>query len=58
MEAPVSKPALRPGDRRPDQLRTLRVIPDFVGSADGSVLFELGRTRVLCTASLNNGVPG
>ena len=54
----MSKPALRAGDRRPDELRTLRVIPDFVSSADGSVLFELGRTRVLCTASLNNGVPG
>jgi ribonuclease PH len=34
------------------------VTPDFVKSADGSVLIEFGSTRVLCTASMNNGVPG
>jgi ribonuclease PH len=44
-------------ERSPWQLRPLNVIPDFVRSADGSVLFELGGTRVLCTASLVGGVP-
>ncbi|HSQ40839.1 MAG TPA: ribonuclease PH [Fibrobacteraceae bacterium] len=43
--------------RQPDQLRTLRMIPDFVGSADGSVLIECGRTRVLCNATLLPEVP-
>jgi ribonuclease PH len=46
-----------PMDRSPRELRPLDVIPDFVRSADGSVLFELGGTRVLCTASIVNGVP-
>ncbi len=44
-------------DRSPGELRTLKVTPDFVRSADGSVLFELGGTRVLCAASIVNGVP-
>ncbi|MHB8868621.1 MAG: ribonuclease PH [Thermoleophilia bacterium] len=44
-------------ERSPRQLRPLNVIPDFVRSADGSVLFELGGTRVLCAASLVGGVP-
>ncbi|MHB9149620.1 MAG: ribonuclease PH [Thermoleophilia bacterium] len=44
-------------DRPPGRLRPLSVTPDFVRSADGSVLFELGGTRVLCTASIVNGVP-
>jgi ribonuclease PH len=49
---------LRVGDRGPADLRPLRLTPDFVGSADGSVLFELGSTRVLCTAMIVQGVPG
>jgi ribonuclease PH len=49
---------LRVGDRGPADLRPLRLTPDFVGSADGSVLFELGSTRVLCTAMIAQGVPG
>jgi ribonuclease PH len=44
-------------DRPPGELRPLSVTPDFVRSADGSVLFELGGTRVLCAASIVNGVP-
>lgn len=47
----------RIGDRGPRELRPLRITPGFVGSADGSVLFELGRTRVICTASIVDGVP-
>jgi ribonuclease PH len=44
-------------DRSPGELRSLNIVPDFVRSADGAVLFELGGTRVLCTASIVNGVP-
>jgi ribonuclease PH len=47
----------RVGNRTPGDLRPLRLTPGFVGSADGSVLFELGSTRVLCTASLTRARP-
>jgi ribonuclease PH len=43
--------------RRPDELRPLQMAPDFVEQADGSVLVSLGRTRVLCTATVEDGVP-
>src|ERR671916_3237543 len=43
--------------RRPDELRPLELAPDFVEQADGSVLVSLGRTRVLCTATVEEGVP-
>jgi ribonuclease PH len=43
--------------RAPDELRPLALQPDFVGSADGSVLFSIGRTQVICTASVQDGVP-
>ena len=48
----------RPGDRGAAELRPLRITPDFVRTADGSVLIELGGTRVLCSAQIVNGVPG
>jgi ribonuclease PH len=44
-------------DRRPDELRPIETVPDFVGQADGSVLISFGRTRVLCTASVADEVP-
>ena len=43
--------------RRADQLRPARITPDFVRSADGSCLIEMGGTRVICTASFCPGVP-
>ena len=43
--------------RRPDELRPVELTPDFVEQADGSVLIAFGKTRVLCTASLDEGVP-
>jgi ribonuclease PH len=43
--------------RRPDELRRLTVEPDFVEQADGSALISFGKTRVLCTASVDEGVP-
>jgi ribonuclease PH len=43
--------------RAPDQLRTLDLLPDFVDTAAGSVLFSIGRTRVICTASVQESVP-
>jgi ribonuclease PH len=47
---------LRDG-RRADELRAIDIVPDFVEQAHGSVLISFGKTRVLCTASVEEGVP-
>ncbi len=47
----------RPSGRRPDELRRVRFEPGFTRHAEGSVLAEFGATRVLCTASVEDGVP-
>jgi ribonuclease PH len=44
--------------RGADQMRTLKITTDFISTAEGSVLIELGNTRVICTASVDDGVPG
>ncbi|MDQ4081433.1 MAG: ribonuclease PH, partial [Actinomycetota bacterium] len=43
--------------RRPDELRPIDILVDFVENAHGSVVFSLGKTRVLCTATVEDGVP-
>jgi ribonuclease PH len=48
---------MRPSQRRPDQLRDLRLTRGFTRHAEGSVLVDLGDTRVLCTASVAERVP-
>jgi ribonuclease PH len=45
------------GRQRDDELRTLELVPDWLEQAHGSVLFSQGKTRVLCTASVEEGVP-
>ncbi len=47
----------RPSGRRPDELRPIRFEAGFTRHAEGSVLAEFGATRVLCTASVEEGVP-
>jgi ribonuclease PH len=47
----------RSGGRRPDELRPLEVVPDFLEQPHGSVLFAQGKTKLLCTASIQDGVP-
>ncbi len=47
----------RPDGRGPDELRPVRFERDFTDMADGSVLISFGRTRVLCTASVDDDVP-
>jgi ribonuclease PH len=47
----------RADGRRPDQLRPLVVDVDFLEQPDGAVLFSQGKTRVLCTATIEQGVP-
>jgi ribonuclease PH len=48
----------RPSGRAPDELRAVRFTRQFTKHAEGSVLVEFGNTRVLCTASVEEGVPG
>jgi ribonuclease PH len=48
----------RPSGRAPDELRAVRFTRQFTRHAEGSVLIEFGSTRVLCTASVEDGVPG
>jgi ribonuclease PH len=43
--------------RGADELRPVDVVPDFVEQAHGSVLISFGQTRVLCTATVEEGVP-
>ena len=50
--------AARPSGRAADELRAVRFTRRFTGHAEGSVLVEFGNTRVLCTASVEEGVPG
>jgi ribonuclease PH len=45
------------GRSRDDELRALDLIPDFVELANGSVLYSQGKTRVLCTATVEERVP-
>jgi len=47
----------RPDGRRVDQLRPVRITRRFTEYAPGSVLYECGKTRVLCTATVGEGVP-
>ena len=44
--------------RQADELRSVKVTPDYITSAKGSVLIEMGQTRVICTASVDESVPG
>ena len=52
----VDQPS-RPDGRRPDGLRPVKLTLDYVDYPEGSVLIELGRTRVLCNASVEETVP-
>ena len=43
--------------RASDQLRSVRMTPGFIAQPEGAVLIEVGRTRVICTASVEESVP-
>jgi ribonuclease PH len=49
---------MRPSGRRPDQLRPVTITRQFSKHAEGSVLVSFGDTRVICTASVDERVPG
>jgi ribonuclease PH len=48
---------MRSDGRATNELRSVRITPGFIGQAEGSVLIEVGRTRVICTASVEESVP-
>jgi ribonuclease PH len=48
---------MRDDGRRSDELRPLELLPDFLEQPHGSVLYAQGKTKVLCTASIQDGVP-
>jgi ribonuclease PH len=47
----------RADNRTPDQVRPVTIFPDFIHTAEGSALIEVGNTRVICTASVEETVP-
>ncbi|WP_374336911.1 ribonuclease PH [Leeia sp.] len=49
---------MRPSQREPGQLRPVRLTRHYTRHAEGSVLVEFGDTQVICTASVESGVPG
>ena len=48
---------MRPSGREHDQLRDIAITRDFTCHAEGSVLVAFGRTKVICTASIEDSVP-
>jgi ribonuclease PH len=47
----------RSDNRTPDQMRPVNILPNFISTAEGSALIEVGNTRVICTASIEEIVP-
>jgi len=56
-EPDILKNMNRIDGRRVDQLRPLEIHPNYVATPAGSVLIEMGKTRVICAASVEDGVP-
>ena len=48
---------MRTDGRKPNELRTLKITPSYIKTADGSVLIEMDDTKVICTAKLEERVP-
>jgi ribonuclease PH len=55
----VQSPAMvyRSDNRAPDQMRPVNIVPNYISTAEGSCLIELGNTRVICTATIEDAVP-
>ena len=49
---------MRPSNRAPDEMRPVSITRNYTKHAEGSVLVEFGDTKVICTASVENRVPG
>jgi ribonuclease PH len=50
--------ARRPDGRALNQLRPVKIVPDYLKFAEGSVLIRVGDTRVICAATIEDRVPG
>ncbi len=48
---------MRPDGRRADELRSIKIVKNYLRTAEGSVLIEMGDTKVICTASIEDRVP-
>lgn len=49
---------MRPSERAPEQMRTVKFTRNYTCHAEGSVLVEFGKTKVLCTATVEDRLPG
>ena len=49
---------MRPSNRQPDEMRAIHITRNYTKHAEGSVLIEFGDTKVICTASVEERVPG
>jgi ribonuclease PH len=49
--------AYRSDNRAPDQMRPVNIVPNYIATAEGSCLIEVGNTRVICTATIEDTVP-
>jgi ribonuclease PH len=47
----------RSDNRTPEQMRPVNIVPEYISTAEGSALIEVGNTRVICTASVEETVP-
>jgi ribonuclease PH len=47
----------RSDNRSAEQMRPVKIFPDFISTAEGSALIEIGNTRVICTATVEETVP-
>ena len=56
-QTPENPAGDRPGGRAPDELRPVTITRGWLDHAEGSVLVEFGRTRVLCAATATTDVP-
>ncbi len=48
---------MRIGGRQADQTRTIKITPHYIKHAEGSLLIEVGDTKVICTATVEERVP-
>ena len=58
MTAPTTSAVTRADGRVPNQLRPVKIVPDYLKFAEGSVLIRVGDTRVICAATIEDRVPG
>jgi ribonuclease PH len=49
---------MRPSNRQADEMRSITITRNYTKHAEGSVLIEFGDTKVICTASVEESVPG